>query len=139
MVDSAIVREWLDKADGDFSFAQINLEEGKPFFAQICFHFQQAAEKYLKAYIVAHELEFRKIHELPLLLKICTSRDPSFNQLQGDCEFLTTYYIETRYPVHWPTNFSAEQTQKALQSASQIRALVKEKLGPVLTVSTNNE
>jgi HEPN domain-containing protein len=56
MVDSAIVREWLDKADGDFSFAQINLEEGKLFFAQICFHFQQAAEKYLKAYIVAHEL-----------------------------------------------------------------------------------
>jgi len=109
------------------------------FSPRYAFYFQQAAEKYLKAYIVAHELEFRKIHELPLLLKICTSRDPSFNQLQDDCEFLTTYYIETRYPVHWPTNFSAEQTQKAFQFASQIRALVKEKLGPVLTVSTNNE
>ena len=26
MVDNAIVREWLDKADEDFEFARINLE-----------------------------------------------------------------------------------------------------------------
>ena len=139
MVESAIVREWLDKADQDFRFAQINLEEGKPFFAQICFHFQQAAEKYLKAYIVAHELEFRKIHELPLLLRICTSKDPSFNQLMDDCEFLTTYYVETRYPVHWPTNFSYDETQKALHSASRIRSLIKEKMDPFFTLSENDK
>jgi HEPN domain-containing protein len=71
MVDIEIVREWLAKADEDFEFARINFEEGKPFFAQICFHFQQAAEKYLKSYIIAHELEFLKIHDLPLLLKMC--------------------------------------------------------------------
>jgi HEPN domain-containing protein len=64
MVDRSIVGEWLAKAREDFEFARINLEEGKLFFAQICFHFHQAAEKYLKAYIVAHELEFRKIHPL---------------------------------------------------------------------------
>ena len=139
MVDIAIVREWMDKADEDFSFARINLEERKPFFAQICFHFQQAAEKYLKAYIVAHELEFRKIHELPLLLKICTSRDPSFSQVQSDCEFLTTYYVETRYPVHWPTNFSYDETQKALHSASRIRSLIKEKMDPFFTLSENDK
>jgi HEPN domain-containing protein len=45
MVDKEIVREWLSKANEDFEFALINLEEGKTFFAQICFHFQQAAEK----------------------------------------------------------------------------------------------
>ena len=49
----------------DFEFARVNFEEGKPFFAQICFHFQQAAEKYLKSYTIAHELEFLKIHDLP--------------------------------------------------------------------------
>lgn len=66
MVDIEIVREWLAKADEDFEFARINFEEGKPFLGQICFHFQQAAEKYLKSYIIAHELEFLKIHDLPL-------------------------------------------------------------------------
>jgi HEPN domain-containing protein len=79
MVDAIIVREWLGKADEDFEFARVNFEENKPFFAQICFHLQQAAEKYLKAYIIAHELEFLKIHDLPLLLKICLSEDPSLS------------------------------------------------------------
>jgi hypothetical protein len=41
MVDREIIREWLAKADDDFEFARINLEEEKPFFAQICFHFHQ--------------------------------------------------------------------------------------------------
>jgi HEPN domain-containing protein len=44
MVDDRIVHEWLAKAYEDFEFARVNLQEGKPFFAQICFHFHQAAE-----------------------------------------------------------------------------------------------
>ncbi len=129
MVDIEIVREWLAKADEDFEFARLNLEEGKPFFGQICFHFQQAVEKYLKSYIIANELEFLKIHDLPLLLKMCLSKDSLFDQLREDCEFLTTFYVDTRYPVHWPTHFSPEETQKTFQSAERIRSFVKGKLG----------
>jgi len=129
MVDTEIIHEWLAKADEDFEFARINFEEGKSFFAQICFHFQQAAEKYLKSFIIAHELEFLKIHDLPLLLKICLSKDPSFEQLCEDCEYLTTFYVDTRYPVHWPTQFSQQETQKAFKAAERIRLLVKDKLG----------
>ncbi len=39
MVDRDIIEEWITKADEDFEFARINLEEEKQFFAQICFHF----------------------------------------------------------------------------------------------------
>jgi HEPN domain-containing protein len=71
MVDREIIKEWIAKADEDFEFAEINLEEEKPFYAQICFHFQQAVEKYLKAYIITNGLEFRRVHDLPSdLLKI---------------------------------------------------------------------
>jgi len=101
MVDPEIVKEWLSKADDDFDFAQVNLEETKPFYVQICFHFQQSAEKYLKAYIVAHELEFRKSHELPLLLEICISKDPTFGNLEEGCRYLDAFYIDARYQVHW--------------------------------------
>jgi HEPN domain-containing protein len=38
MADPTIVREWLSKADEDFSFAKINLEEDHKFYSQICFH-----------------------------------------------------------------------------------------------------
>ena len=80
MVDPQIVLECLVRARDDFEFARINFEEKRPYFAQICFHFQQSAEKFLKAFIVAHELDFRKTHDLPLLLTICESHDSSFSQ-----------------------------------------------------------
>jgi len=129
MVNTEIISEWLKKADEDFQFALVNLNEKKPFYAQICFHFHQVAEKYLKAYIIANELEFRKIHDLPLLLKICASKDSSLNILRESCEYLNVFYIETRYPVHWPTNFSYEEAEKAYKAADQIRCVIKEKIG----------
>ena len=100
MAEARLVQEWLEKAADDFAFARVNLEEGKPFYAQICFHFHQVAENYLKAYIVAHDLDFRKLHDLPLLLKICTAHDPAADRLREACEYLSAFYLETRYPVH---------------------------------------
>ena len=128
MVDVEIVREWIEKADEDFRFALANLKERDSFFAQICFHLQQSAEKYLKAYIIAYDLEFRKAHDLPMLIKVCQTKDPSFGQLNEACEYLITFYIETRYPVHWPTHFSREETEKAHQFAERIRSFAKQKL-----------
>ena len=128
MVDHGIIEEWMYKADQDFEFARINFEEEKQFFAQICFHFNQSAEKYLKSFIIANKLEFRKIHDLHLLLKQCKSKDPSLSQIEDDCEYLATFYIETRYPVHWPVIFSKDEAEKAYRSANNIREIIKEKL-----------
>lgn len=126
MADPSIVREWLSKADEDFNFAKINLEEDNKFYSQICFHFQQAAEKYLKTYIAAYDLEFEKIHNLIALLKICGKKDASLLSLMEQCELLNTAYIDTRYPVHWPTDYSKEKTQKMQEAAGKIAQTVKE-------------
>ena len=126
MADSKIVKEWLAKAEEDFNFAKINLEEDNKFYSQICFHFQQSAEKYLKAYIYAYDLEFEKIHNLVALLKICGKRDAPLLSLMEQCELLSTAYIDTHYPVHWPTNYSKEKTQKMQEAASKIAHAVKE-------------
>ncbi len=104
MADPQLVREWINKADEDFGFAFSVIKES-PYYSQICFHFHQAAEKYLKAYIIAHDLEFQKIHDLPILLKICMPKDPELQILLDDCKFLNRYYIDARYPVHWSTSF----------------------------------
>jgi len=133
MVDLEIVQDWLKKADEDFEFALVNLQERKPFYAQICFHFHQAAEKYLKSHIIANELEFRKIHDLLVLLKVCLEKDPPLGELQEACEYLNTFYIETRYPVHWPTNYDQEEAQKAKLAAEHIRDVIKDKLKSFLT------
>jgi len=101
MADPQLVQEWLNKAEEDFGFAASVIKES-PYYAQICFHFHQAAEKYLKAHIVAYDLEFEKIHDLPVLLKICMQQDPGLQIILDDCKFLNRYYIEARYPVYWP-------------------------------------
>ncbi|MEW6684607.1 MAG: HEPN domain-containing protein [Candidatus Edwardsbacteria bacterium] len=126
MVDEKIIREWLNKAEEDFCFASLNLaNHSNTFFTQICFHFQQAAEKYLKTYIVACELSFRRIHDLPELLKICQAHQSSFSKLKKACEFLTDFYVDTRYPVHWPTEISRDEAEMAQQMAGEIRDFVK--------------
>lgn len=125
MADTKVVQEWLEKADEDFNFASSNLIEKDSFFAQICFHFQQAAEKYLKSFIVAYDLEFEKIHNLLHLLEICARKDSSLNSLQGECDLLNSSYIDTRYPVHWPTDYTKEKALKAQKAARKISEAIK--------------
>jgi HEPN domain-containing protein len=128
MADSRVVNEWLNKADEDFNFADANLCEGSNFYSQICFHFHQAAEKYFKSFIIAYDLEFEKIHNLIVLLKICGKKEPSLLDLLEECELLNAFYIDTRYPVHWPTNYTKEKAFKAKDAAQKIAETIKEAL-----------
>ncbi|KAA0242386.1 MAG: HEPN domain-containing protein [Candidatus Brocadia sp. AMX2] len=92
------------------------------------FHLHHSAEKYFKAFIVAHDLEFEKIHNLISLLKICSKKEPVLSSLLSGCEFLNTSYIDTRYPVHWPTNYTKEKSLKAREVAVKIGETIKELL-----------
>jgi HEPN domain-containing protein len=127
MADSQVVNEWLKKADEDLEFA-VSVIDVSTFYAQICFHFHQAAEKYLKAFIVAYDLDFKKIHDLPVLLKSCIVKEPKAGTLREDCKFLNRFYIDTRYPVHWPTQYTKEEALKAKRAAEHIRNTVKTSL-----------
>lgn len=128
MVDPSIVREWLDKADEDLNFAESSLQDGSEFYAQICFHFHQAAEKYLKTFIISRELPFNKIHDLVNLLKICSENDPTLADFKENCIILNSAYIETRYPVHWPTNYSRETAVQSLAAARSISFEIRKRL-----------
>lgn len=127
MVDPQVVKEWIDKADEDFGFASSVLPE-TTYYAHVCFHFHQAVEKYLKAFIVAHDLEFKKAHDLIALLKICGKKEPTLNHLVEECKFLNRFYIDTRYPVHWPTHYTFELAKKAEESARHIREIIRQLL-----------
>ena len=134
MADPQIINEWLNKADEDFDFADSVLEDST-FYAQICFHFHQAAEKYLKAYIVGNELEFLKIHDLQVLLKSCGQKDKTLEKLNVDCKLLNRFYIDTRYPVHWPTNYTKNTAMEAKGAAANIRDKIKISLRSIIAPS----
>ncbi|MFZ4617076.1 MAG: HEPN domain-containing protein, partial [Rectinemataceae bacterium] len=54
--------------------------------------------KLLKAYLVFHDREPEKTHELPALLKKCMAFDPDFVKLSDACSDLTDYAAKTRNP-----------------------------------------
>lgn len=128
MVDTTIVQEWIAKADEDYLFACKHLLDEDSFFSPLCFHGQQTAEKFLKAYIVRNELPLRKIHDLLELLSICESHDTSFSELRDDLTLLQRYYVDTRYPAVWPIGTTKRDAEEALDAAGRIREFVLEKL-----------
>ncbi len=123
-MQSEIVQEWLRKADEDYGFASASIEHNE-YYAQICFHFQQAAEKYLKAFIIANKIEFRSIHNLLELFKLCREKNVEVKEVEQDCRYLNPFYIDTRYPVHWPTHYDKDVAVKARESTTKIRDCVK--------------
>jgi len=122
-----IAKEWIDKAEEDYGFACASIE-CTDYFPQICFHFQQAAEKYLKAFIVANKLEFRPVHNLLELLEICRQNNPGVEELGQACRFLNPFYIDTRYPVHWPAHYDKDTAVEAREMTTNIRHWIKKTL-----------
>ncbi|MFQ5771127.1 MAG: HEPN domain-containing protein [bacterium] len=122
-----IAREWIEKAEEDYGFACASIASMN-YFAQVCFHFQQAAEKYLKAFIVSNKLEFRAVHNLLELLEICKQKEPGIEELEQACRFLNPFYIDTRYPVHWPSQYDKDTAIEAKEETCKIRDWVKKYL-----------
>ena len=130
MVHKLVILRWFYRADQDFGFARSSLlDREMSFYDQICFHFQQAAEKYLKAYVVKFELPFKKEHNLVKLLKICRHHDESFKSLWTHCRYLNAFYLETRYADTKFAVTSKENTQTAFESVGQIQKVIRQKLG----------
>lgn len=128
MASKVIVKEWLFKADQDFGYASTSFQNGLSYFDQICFLFHQAGEKYLKAYIVKHDLPFRKIHNLVELMEICKSKDREFENLKDQCAILNPFYIETRYGDVGFKIHTKEDALSARGAALKIQQFVRKKL-----------
>jgi HEPN domain-containing protein len=80
-----LTKERVDKADEDFDSADLLLHAGEvPLSGPACFHCQQCAEKYLKAYLQEHGIEFERSHELIPLLLYAAPKMRSSNQLSAN-------------------------------------------------------
>ncbi len=58
-----IASKWIEKAEKDLLTAERELSFQDPVTDTVCFHCQQAVEKYLKAFLVFHQVYFTKTHE----------------------------------------------------------------------------
>lgn len=62
-----LAKEWIQKGQDDLRNANVLLKEGGTIDA-VCFHSQQAVEKFLKAFLVFHGLRIKRIHSLVTLI-----------------------------------------------------------------------
>ena len=118
--------EWAKKADDDLTIAGRELRVRKsPVYDAVCFHAQQCAEKYLKAFLQESDREIPKIHNLIELLKLCTEIDASLGLLQTDLWMPERYAVRVRYPG---VSAEKEEAQAAYKVAKTIRDFVSQRL-----------
>ncbi|SRR6266540_4490703 len=119
--------EWVTKAEGDFATAGRELRaRTAPNYDAVCFHCQQCAEKYLKAFLQKNEQHIPKIHNLIELMLVCEEIDSSFEMLRSDLVTMERYSVGVRYPGEIAEK---EDAQSAYAAAGIVRTFVRQKLG----------
>lgn len=125
---SDLAQGLLRKAASDWASAQLCLEAD--IFDNACFHAQQAAEKYLKAFLASQDVDHFRTHDMEKLLGQCIAMDKSFSQIENEANILSSYAVNVRYEIEfWPT---AEEAVAAIESAYKIRDLVIDRVPPIL-------
>ncbi len=123
-----LVKAWIKKAENDLITAQnsSNIKPEAPFDT-ICFHAQQCAEKYLKAFLVFHDVEFEKTHDLGQLISLAAKADKYFFEIIDLGEKLTDYAVDIRYPIllEEPTK---DEAKEAIETAIKIKEFVISRL-----------
>lgn len=119
-------RRWLHKADSDVKGARQLSGTTPQLNDLICFHCQQAAEKYLKALLQELGMAVPRTHDLGDLLDLLLPHDATLRPLRRGLLFLTQFAVDYRYPGE---NATKRQAEAAIRWAERIRVELRAQLG----------
>ncbi len=119
-------REWVRKAENDYRAAAALARESEPLHDEVCFHSQQAAEKFLKALLEELGHSIPKTHDLDKLLTLMRPHFPVLRSFRRGLIFLTDFAVDTRYPGNWTKR---RQARAALRWAGRVRDACRSILG----------
>lgn len=122
--ESRYPEDWLRIADKDLGRVERALDDGDPELAGFCL--QQAAEKFLKAFLLTRGWKLRRIHDLEALLDDAVLYDPSLEQFRPLCQGVTKYYLFERYPLMAEPGLTTEEVQISFES---LRGLIEKLKG----------
>lgn len=123
-----IVADWFARGDDDLNMVRIAFPAGGPT-ATSAFLLQQAAEKYLKGYLVSKGWRLRKTHSLTALIEVAAKYEASFSDYADLAHLLTAFYVESRYPGQTGTRYSREEIARILEQTEKLIAVIREKTG----------
>jgi HEPN domain-containing protein len=120
---SEYIRNWLFRANEDIaviqSLSNTNIEY---YTSTICFHSQQAVEKFLKAFLIYNDIDFPKTHDLDFLLMECKKIDNSFIDIE--LKSLTDFGVSIRYPDDFYVP-GVKETKEYMEIAEEIKNLIE--------------
>ncbi len=116
-----LIKEWADKADGDYHSALRECRARKhPNYDAAGFHAQQSIEKYLKAILQLKSIRFEKVHDLLALMKLCLPIVPELEMHKELLSYLNPFAVVFRYPGESATREEALQAIKAMKTLKPI-------------------
>lgn len=122
------VKKWIQKAENDLKIGKDEMATPEPAGDMVCFHMQQCAEKYLKAFLIFHDREYPRSHNLEALLELCSRIDYEFQRLVDEgVAGLTPYATTLRYAEEFYSP-SLEEVNQAICLAEKVRDFVRKKL-----------
>lgn len=94
----ASVRDWLERAEVDLRMIDLALVGNPVPWAGVCFHVQQAAEKYLKVLLIQRVIHPRRTHNLAELIADVKLAGYDFPEFAEECKLLKPHSVDVRYP-----------------------------------------
>lgn len=121
------VKQWMIYGDEDLRLARhtLTLLSGCPY-RLIAYHAQQCAEKYLKAYLVYHRIDFPYTHNISRLLELCEENSRWLGRIY-EAEELTAFAITARYPGE-DERVTKKEALRAVDIATKVRQTVRKTL-----------
>jgi HEPN domain-containing protein len=121
---------WLTQAKDEFQDADDLRKNGRFYLA--LFHFQQASEKALKAYLYlkAESIDVFYTHSIDELIRMACELDKDFGDVVS-AKKLDQYYIPTRYPNGLPGGIPSrffddpKEAEDAMKLAKSVVDLVE--------------
>ena len=117
---------WVRKAEEDWQGAVQLAAQKPPLRDLVCFHCQQAAEKYLKAMLQEQGAVVPRTHDLEELLDLLLPHDATLATLRRLLISLTQDAVDYRYPG---ASATTRQMQAALRHAEHVRRELRVRLG----------
>jgi len=123
------IKQWLFKANEDLLVVDKLTEFDIIATSSVCFHCQQAVEKFLKAFLIANGVDIKKTHNIEFLLSECSDIDKDF--IGVDPKELSDFGVEARYPgdMYIPDK---NETLEYKKLAFEIKQFVESKIYKII-------
>jgi HEPN domain-containing protein len=120
------LQNWLNRAKEDIAVIDSLFNTDLVLYAStVCFHAQLAVEKFLKAFLVYHNIDFPRTHDVDFLLLECRKIDST--DFEVDLGSLSDFGVNLRYPDDFYIP-DKEETIQYRDIAHTIREIIERKI-----------